>query len=287
MDMNNFYYKIDKFFEDKKIAEAEQFMKDTLAQAEEECDAGAIITVCNELGGYYRATSRYSEGIALYEKALKIMSDMGLGKSEHYGTTLINYATMYTLMGELMKALSLYTEAAEIYSEAGLNGDYRLAALFNNMSYVCQDLMDYPQAQEYLEKALFILRMQPDSEIEIAIANTNLASVYLAMDLIDEAKVTIKKAMETFITISGNSDVHYAGAVCTLGEIYFKEEAYDKACALFKEGLSLTERDYGTENLSYAVLCENTAECLKKMGESEEAAQFMALAAEIKERIGL
>ena len=34
MDMNNFYYKVDKFFEDKKPAEAEQFMKDTLAQAE-------------------------------------------------------------------------------------------------------------------------------------------------------------------------------------------------------------------------------------------------------------
>ena len=287
MDMNNFYYKVDKFFEEKKPAEAEQYMKDTLAQAEAECDAGAVITVCNELGGYYRATSRYGEGIELYEKALKIMKEMGLAASEHYGTTLVNYATMYTLMGDLFKALNLYTEAAEIYGAAGLGGDYRLAALFNNMSYVCQDLQDYPQAQEYLEKALFILKSQADSEIEIAIANTNLAGVYLAMDMVDEAKVTIKKALDIFITESGNSDVHYAGAVCTLGEIYFKENAFDKACALFKEGLSLTERDYGTDNLSYAVLCENTAVCLKEMGQADEAAEYEAKAASIKERISL
>ena len=287
MDMNNFYYKVDKFFEEKKPAEAEQYMKDTLAQAEAECDAGAVITVCNELGGYYRATSRYGEGIELYEKALKIMKEMGLAASEHYGTTLVNYATMYTLMGDLFKALNLYTEAAEIYGAAGLGGDYRLAALFNNMSYVCQDLQDYPQAQEYLEKALFILKSQADSEIEIAIANTNLAGVYLAMDMVDEAKVTIKKALDIFITESGNSDVHYAGAVCTLGEIYFKENAFDKACALFKEGLSLTERDYGTDNLSYAVLCENTAVCLKEMGQADEATEYEAKAASIKERISL
>ena len=287
MDMNNFYYKVDRLFEDKKAAEAEQFMKETLAQAEAECDAGAVITVCNELGGFYRASSRYAEGIELYEKALKIMKEMGLESSEHYGTTLVNYATMYTMIGDIVKALNLYTEAAEIYAAAGLGGDYRLAALFNNMSYLCQDLQDYPQAQEYLEKALFILRSQPDSEIEIAITNTNLAGVYLAMGLIGEAKVTIKNAMESFITESGNTDVHYAGAVCTLGEIYFREGAFDKACTLFKEGLNLTERDYGKETLSYAVLCENTAECLKEMGQSGEAAEYEAKAAAIKERIAL
>lgn len=287
MDMNNFYYKVDKLFEEKKAAEAEQFMKDTLTQAEAECDAGAVITVCNELGGYYRAASRYAEGIELYEKALKIMKEMGLASSEHYGTTLVNYATTYTMAGDIIKALNLYTEAAEIYAAAGLGGDYRLAALFNNMSYICQDLEDYPQAQEYLEKALFILKMLPDSEIEVAIANTNLAGVYLAMNLVDEAKVTIKKALDMFITESGTSDVHYAGAVCTLGEIYFRENDFEKACALFREGLSLTERDYGTENLSYAILCENTALCLRELGSEEEAAEFDAKAAAIKERISL
>ena len=287
MEMNNFYYQVDRLFEEKKVKEAEEFMKETLAQAEAESDAGAVITVCNELGGYYRALSRYSDGIPLYEKALKLMCDMGLARSEHYGTTLVNYATTYTMAGDTIKALNLYTEAAEIYAEAGLGADYRLATLFNNMSFLCQDLEDYPQAQEYLEKALFILKGLEESEIEVAITYSNLANVYLAMGQIDEAKVTIKKAVDLFIGESGDSDVHYAGAVCTLGEIYFKEADYEKAAALFREAMKLTERDYGTENLSYAVLCENLALCLKELGGEEEASSFENKASDIKERIAI
>ncbi len=287
MNMNNFYYKVDKLFEAKKADEAEEYMKDTLLKAEEESDAGAIIAVCNELGGYYRATSRYSEGILLYEKALKIMKDMGLSQSEHYGTTLVNYATTYTMSGDIVKALNLYTEAAEIYAKVGLGGDYRLATLFNNMSCLCQDLEDYPQAKEYLEKSLYILKTLTDSETEIAITYSNLAGVYLAMNEIDEAKLTVKKSLDLFIAQSGDNDVHYAGAVCTLGEIYFKEGEYEKALALFKEGLRLTQRDYGCENLSYAILCENTAMCLKELGENEEAKLFEEKSNAIKERIAI
>ena len=287
MEMNNFYYQVDRLFEEKKLKEAEEFMKETLAQAEAESDAGAVITVCNELGGYYRAVSRYSDGIPLYEKALKLMRDMGLERSEHYGTTLANYATTYTMAGDTIKALNLYTEAAEIYAEAGLGADYRLATLFNNMSFLCQDLEDYPQAQEYLEKSLFILKGLEESEIEVAITYSNLANVYLAMDRIDEAKVSVKKALDLFIGESGDSDVHYAGAVCTLGEIYFKEADYEKAAALFRESMKLTERDYGEDNLSYAVLCENLALCLKELGDDEEALSFENKASHIKERIAI
>ena len=287
MEMNNFYYQVDRLFEEKKLNEAEEFMKETLAQAEAESDAGAVITVCNELGGYYRAVSRYSDGIPLYEKALKLMRDMGLERSEHYGTTLANYATTYTMAGDTIKALNLYTEAAEIYAEAGLGADYRLATLFNNMSFLCQDLEDYPQAQEYLEKSLFILKGLEESEIEVAITYSNLANVYLAMDRIDEAKVSVKKALDLFIGESGDSDVHYAGAVCTLGEIYFKEADYEKAAALFRESMKLTERDYGEDNLSYAVLCENLALCLKELGDEEEALSFENKASDIKERIAI
>ena len=287
MEMNNFYYQVDRLFEEKKLNEAEEFMKETLAQAEAESDAGAVITVCNELGGYYRAVSRYSDGIPLYEKALKLMRDMGMARSEHYGTTLVNYATTYTMAGDTIKALNLYTEAAEIYAEAGLGADYRLATLFNNMSFLCQDLEDYPQAQEYLEKSLFILKGLEESEIEVAITYSNLANVYLAMDRIDEAKVSVKKALDLFIGESGDSDVHYAGAVCTLGEIYFKEADYEKAAALFRESMKLTERDYGEDNLSYAVLCENLALCLKELGDEEEALSFENKASDIKERIAI
>jgi tetratricopeptide (TPR) repeat protein len=74
-----------------------------------------------------------------------------------------------------------------------------------------------------------------------------LLSVYLAQEKLDEAKVTIKQALDIFITESGRDDVHYAGAVNLLGEIYFREGQYEKASALFEEAMKLTARDYGAE----------------------------------------
>ena len=287
MDMNGFFYQVDQLLMEKKIDEAEKYMKDSLAQAEEECDAGAIISICNELGGLYRALSRYDEGIPLYEKALQCIHDLGLDGTEHHGTTLVNYATTYTMMGDVPKALELDTEAAGIFSSAGFAMDYRLATLYNNMSFLCMDLGHYEEAETSLNDALYILKALDDSEIDVAVTYSNLANVYLAMDRLEEAKVTVKKALDLFIAESGDTDVHYAGAVSTLGAIYFREENWEKAAALMETALKLNARDYGEENQSYAILSSNLADCLEKMDRKAEAEEYRRKAASIMERIGL
>ena len=287
MDMHQFFYDLDQLLSDKKFDEAEEYMKKSLAQAENECDAGATISICNELGGYYRAASRYAEGIPLYEKALELIYQMGLNGTEYHGTTLINYATTVTLIGDVEKALKLDTAAATIFAEAGFEMDYRLATLYNNMSFLCMDLGHYEEAETSLNDALYILRALDDTEIDIAVTYTNLASVYIAMNRLDEAKVTIKKALDLFIAESGRDDVHYAGAVNTLGEIYYQEGQYEKASALFMEAMKLTERDFGKETQSYAILCQNLASCYKNMNQEEDATAYQKLADEILRRLGL
>jgi len=287
MDMNRFFYDLDQLLSDKKFNEAEEYMKQGLAKAEKECDAGATISICNELGGYYRATSRYAEGIPLYEQALELIYQLGLNGTEHHGTTLVNYATTVTLIGDIEKALQLDTAAATIFAESGFAMDYRLATLYNNMSFLCMDLGHYKEAETSLNDALYILKALDDTEIDVAVTYTNLANVYLAMDQLDEAKVTIKQALDLFITESGRDDVHYAGAVNTLGEIYFREENYEKAAALYEEAMCLTARDYGAETQSYAILCENMAACKEALGDAGEAASYRKKAEEILWRIGL
>lgn len=287
MDMNVFFYEVDQLFAEKKLDEAEEYMKNALAQAEEECDAGAVISICNELGGFYRAFSRYSEGVPLYEKALQCIHDLGLDGTEHHGTTLVNYATTITQMGDIQKALALDTEAAGIFASAGFALDYRLATLYNNMSFLCMDLGHYEEAETSLNDALYILNTLDDTEIDVAITYANLACVYVAMNKLAEAKVTVKKALDGFIAESGDTDVHYAGAVCTLGEIYYKEEDYEKAAALFEKAMELTRRDYGDRTQSYAILCRNLAACYEAMGNPDDAAKSNQLADEIMQEIGL
>ena len=183
---------------------------------------------------------------------------------DSHGTTLINFATTYTMIGESEKALRLDMQAADIFSNVGLDTDYRLATLFNNMSFLCEDLGELDSAAEYLNRALYILNALEESQIEIAITYTNLANIYLEQDQLNEAKVTVKKALDIFIKETEGLDVHYSAAVCALGEIYYKENNYEKAVSLFEKALELTKRDYGDSTLSCAILLENIADVYKR-----------------------
>ena len=287
MDINSFYYDTDQLLSEKKYTEAEEYMKKALAQAEDECDAAATIAICNELGGFYRAVSKYAEGIVLYEKALELIYQLGLNGTEHHGTTLINYATTVTLIGDIEKALELDKAAAAIFAEAGFSLDYRLATLYNNMSFLCMDLGHFEEAETSLNDALYILNTLDDTEIDVAVTYSNLACVYVYMNRLDEAKVAVKKALDIFIAEKGRDDVHYAGAVNTLGEIYYREGSYDKAAALFEESLALTARDFGKETQSYAILCDNLAACFDEMDRAADAADYRQQAEAIRKALGL
>lgn len=261
MDIQIFFKKLDSLFAEKKIPEAETYMKESLAEAESSGDYPAVIAICSELGGYYRAVSNYEAGIPLYEKALRLINTLGQNGTSAHGTTLINYATMCTMKGDLKEALALYEQAAEIFSAPAFAGDFRLATLYNNMSFVCQDMKEFEKAENYLKKALSILEGLSESEIEIAVTCTNLGNLYAAEGRKDEAKGLLLKACRIFRTESGDRDVHYAAAVSALGDLYYTEGELAKAAEQFEKALQLIARDYGTDNDNYRIVEKNLHLC--------------------------
>jgi len=288
MNLNGFYDKIDGFFAIKDFSAAEDYMQQALAQAKAEQDHGAIVTVCNEMGGFFRAFSRYNEGIPLYEQALSSLQALGMENTEAHGTTLLNFATTLAIVGRHEDALDAYTKAASIFEGPNYAKDYRLATLYNNMSSLYQNMDQLAQAEAYLYLAMEILEKLSESEIEIAITFSNLAGVYLAMDdfdRLDDARNAAQQAIDLFTKVSGDSDVHYAAAVSALGDVCFREGDYPSAEAHFRHALDLTKRDYGDQTLSYAVLCDNLAAALKAQGQLSEAAELTEKAQSIKERI--
>lgn len=288
MNLNGFYQQIDGYFAVKDFAGAEGFMKKALQQAEAENDHGAIVTVCNELGGFYRAFSRYNEGIPLYQRALECIRILGMEKTDAQGTTLLNYATTLVLTGDKEGALSAYHQAADIFSSEAYAGDYRLATLYNNMSSLYQNMGQLVEAEAYLYLAMEILEKLSESEIEIAITWSNLSGVYLAMndeDRLEDARNAAEKAIALFTETSGDKDVHYAAAVTALGDVCHREGNFVEAEVQFRKAMALTKRDYGDQTLGFAVLCDNLAQTLTALGRENEAGQLQAQADAIKERI--
>lgn len=289
MNMNGFYEQIDQYFAVKDFQAAENFMQQALAQAQAEQDHGAIVTVCNELGGFYRAFSRYSEGVPLYRQALDSIKALGMEKSEAHGTTLLNFATTLAIIGDDDGALNAYQKALDIFEGPAYARDYRLATLYNNMSSLYQNMDMLAPAEAYLYLAMEILEKLQDSEIEIAITLSNLAGVYLAMDdfdRLDDARDAAEKAINLFNKVSGDQDVHYAAAVTALGDVCHKEGDFVSAETHFRRALDLTKRDYGDQTLGYAILCDNLAQTLTALGRNSEATEFTSKASAIKERIG-
>lgn len=288
MNVNGFYEQIDQYFAIKDFKSAESYMLQTLAQAKEEQDHGALVTVCNELGGFYRAFSRYTEGIPLYEQALSSLEALGMKNSEAHGTTLLNFATTLSIVGRYEDALDAYTKAAAIFEGPDYAKDYRLATLYNNMSSLYQNMDQLVPAEAYLYLAMEILENLEDSDIEIAITFSNLAGVYLAMEdeeRLDDARNAAEQAIARFTKVSGDTDVHFAAAVSALGEVCFREFDFAGAEEQFRKAMALTIRDYGDQTLGYAVLCDNLAATLRAKGQLSEAAELTAAAQAIKERI--
>jgi len=287
MNMNGFYNKIDGFFAVKDFHGAENYMKEALAQADFEDDPAATVTICNELGGFYRAFSRYQEGIPLYEKALGCIRRLKMENTEGHATTLLNFATTLAIVGENDRALEAYQLAAGIFEGPGYEKDFRLATLYNNMSSLYQDMERLEESEMYLHKAMAILETLHQSEIEIAITWSNLAGVYLAMgtDHLQKAKEAAQKAIALFNQVSGDKDVHYAPSVSALGEVCYLEGDFQAAEARFREAMDLSKRDYGDQTLGYALLCRNLAAALKAQDRDEEAAEYLSKAEAIQQKL--
>ena len=59
MNIQAFFSQLDNYFNTGKIAEAEPFMLNQLAAANQENDSNASVVIMNELIGFYRAQKRH------------------------------------------------------------------------------------------------------------------------------------------------------------------------------------------------------------------------------------
>lgn len=285
MDLNQFFAKLDEFFANREVREAEEYMKESLEAAEHSGDLRLAVAICNELGGYCRKLSRYKEGAALYERALAYLEQLGLLGSEHHATTLMNYATTCTQAGEREKALSLFQRAAGIFAEKELAADYRMATLHNNISSLYQDAADLQNAEKHLRMALSILENLTGTELEAATTYTNWAQLCLASGRLAGAEEKVLLAFAAFEKAGGGHDTHYAAAVNVLGKINYLKGDYTAAITQFQEAMELIKREFGDGNMSYAVLCGNTARCYERLGQDELAKTFEDKARLIYKRI--
>lgn len=284
MNVDNFFKTLDSYFANQEIDKVDPFLVSSLAQAKEEEDYGAYISICNEMIGFYRSISSFEKAYVAAEDVLLLMEELQMENTEHFATTLLNAATAYRAAGDYEVALRYYRQALQIYNGILPPQDYRYAGLYNNMSILLEKIEENEEAISYANKALAIIENLEGGEMETATTLTNLALLYFKISQPEKAKELLERALSLFEKNGENTDAHYSGALAGVAEAWYRMQDYEKALTYYEKALDEVKVHFG-ENMSYAVLCENCAAVCEKLGNEEKRQFYMGRAAEVRQAI--
>lgn len=284
MNVDNFFKTLDSYFANQEIDKVDPFLVSSLAQAKEEEDYGAYISICNEMIGFYRSISAFEKAYIAAEDVLLLMEELQMENTEHFATTLLNAATAYRAAGDYEVALRYYRQALQIYNGILPPQDYRYAGLYNNMSILLEKMEENEEAISYANKALAIIENLEGGEMETATTLTNLALLYFKISQPEKAKELLERALSLFEKNGENTDAHYSGALAGMAEAWYRMQDYEKALTYYEKALDEVKVHFG-ENMSYAVLCENCAAVCEKLEDEEKRQFYLRRAAEVRQAI--
>lgn len=277
MDIQNVLQTLDGLFQQGAYDQVEPFMLAHIAQAEAEGDKGAVLSLLNELMGFYRAHSRFQDSLAVASKALGLLEELGLKNSVHYATTLLNVATAWRADGQTQRAIGLFEEVGRMFLALGVQDAFLVATLYNNLALAWQEAGDHAKAVQFLEAALPISRSNPGAEHDVAVSLTNLAQSRLRLGQLAEARVALEEADQLFSGLPRPSG-HHSAAIAALGELCFKEGRQAEAVAFYERALAEIEARFG-RNQPYADMLESLAVVL----EGSDPARSAQLSAEARQ----
>lgn len=264
--------------------QAAPYLRSALADAERQGDAGARLTLLNELVGMYRSQSLHDDAVAASRSALALVETMDLTGTDAHATTLVNAATAMRAAGLPDDATALYGQALTVAEATMAPTDRRLAGLHNNLSILCSERQDHAQALAELHAAMSILEassVDPERDLDIATTCTNLALVSFTLGQHDDAARYVDRSLAIYQHGGHEDDAHYASAVAGHAEACFRVGRFADAVTMYRQALGIIAECYGTDNDYYAVTAENLAEAEaeaeagvapgEREGEAEEA----------------
>ena len=252
MNIQHVLDQLDALFFGQKIDDVEPYLMEQLSVATKEGDYGSAITIMNELIGFFRDTSQYDKSLYYSNQVLTLMKELGYEGTLPYATTVLNVANALRAAGHHQESLELYESILPVYQKELEPCDERIAALYNNMSLLYQEMGDFQQAVICLQKALSIVEHIND-EIKIAITHSNLGASYLQLDEVETAMEHLSQAMHIFQKTE-EKDFHYNAALAAMGQAYVKSNRWEDARECYAEALLEQMKHCGKSEAFYRIL---------------------------------
>jgi tetratricopeptide (TPR) repeat protein len=143
-----------------------------------------------------------------------------------------NLGIVYRNQGALEKALEYYMNSLKIYET--LQNKEGIATTKNNISNLYAFKKDFTQAIKYLEES-YNLFVELDDKTKIIGSLNNLGNLNNDMMLYDKAM----KNFEQSAQLSEQMGVKFADPLSNIGNIYFKQENYQRAVEFYEKALAI------------------------------------------------
>ena len=274
-DTNAFLAGLDAIFERHAAAkEAEPYLQQAMADAENAGDDAGLLTVLNETMGFYRSQGRHESNQWIVQRTIELALRMGLEGSEAWATTLINCATAMRAAGRYDQSEELYRQALACALTTFDANDRRIAALHNNLSMLYSETDRLEEAAHELREALRCIEaanVNPDAEIDAASSHKNLALVLLAEHRLDEADRHASRALQIYANGHLEHSAHYASALAGCAQVRFAQHRYAEAVEAYREALDVIEACYGKDTDYYRTTEANLREAKQAMGHSDSS----------------
>lgn len=271
--MKEYYQQRTRAIRQSSPKEWEAFLLDWQQKAREQENQGVWLEVSHELGLFYRSLGQYDKSIEVFAQVGQCIGSRFGKNGPEYAALLNNLAGTHRLAGNKKYAIRLFQDALAIYQAQRQTNTSACASIYGNLSQTEQELGEWEQAAEYLEKCLQYLRLSGRVE-ELGPGYHNLALLYRKPGQPEKTQACIDKALAEFQAHSGEEISHYAEALNGLGGLLYETHQYERAAQVYEQAAEYIARFYG-KNHEYAVNRQHQAWALRGMGNLQKAYQAL------------
>jgi signal transduction histidine kinase len=235
-------------------------------------DDSIIAEVNIQLANFYRRTGELDEGI----RTLNSLDSLSF-PTQLITKKLTELGALYYEKGLFKKSINQYLKALKIYSE--ISDSINIAATYNNIGIVYDDIEDYNSSNNYYRKAKAIFVQHLDSA-KMAVAYNNIGSSYYMQEKYDSALIAFHTSLA--IRKELNKPQLIVSSINNIGLTYITIGVKDSAEVYMKQGVEIAEKFKMPKNLCHAY--SGYGDFFKDQKEYKKALYYLEKALRISEK---
>jgi CHAT domain-containing protein/tetratricopeptide (TPR) repeat protein len=181
-------------------------------------------------------------------------------------------------------ALGFYKEAEQHFGTA--KEPAWQATTLDNIGRVYDDLGEYGQALDYLQRALAMRRkLYPEPHPDIALSLNNIGLVYDHQGEYGRALDHYQRALAMFQKLYDGPHPYIAGSLSNIGAVYEARGEYGKALDYLQRGLAMTQKLYPEPHPDIATSLNNIGFVYSDQGEYGQALDYLQRALAMRQKL--